>query len=308
MSRSAAIEDGIRDFCNNHKLDEECVGELSDIMKKVLGNFGKEIWREAPNERREAPNERREAPNERREAPNERPIGDRSSIAEPKTESKKKAKCISKNKKGEPCRFYSVDGTEYCKMHCPKEDVTSVNRIAVKCNGMTDGRICDKKGEKVDGAKYNYCSRHKGTWKLYEGVEPVSQSTGVEEAESVLTQLLKVDEKDDSDYELFNGTDSDDELTFDQRVEMVANDMDILEYKTSTKIYDDIKAEKKLTDNEMDKYNLPEEVVKKAVEKAKSSTKKSTSWVKKMQDKLKKNSDIMEMKKKRYEEEYDDEK
>jgi len=294
MSR-AAIEDGVRDFCNNHKLGEECVSELSDIMNKVLGNFGNEIWREAPNER----------PISDRCEQSSRPIEDRSSIAEPKTESKKKAKCISKNKKGEPCRFYSVDGTEYCKMHCPKEEA-SVNRIAVKCNGMIDGRICEKKGEKVDGAKYNYCSRHKGTWKLYEGVEPVSRSIGVEEAESVLTHLLKVDE--DSDYELFNGTDSDDELTFDQKVEMIANDMDILEYKTSTKIYDDIKAEKKLTDNEMDKYNLPEEVVKKAVEKAKSSTKKSTSWVKKMQDKLKKNSDIMEMKKKRYEEEYDDEK
>lgn len=28
-----------------------------------------------------------------------------------------KTKCISKNKKGGACRFYSINGTEYCKLH-----------------------------------------------------------------------------------------------------------------------------------------------------------------------------------------------
>ena len=215
-------------------------------------------------------------------------------------------KCIGKNKKGESCRFYSIDGTEYCKNHCPKGPKET--SLPTKCNGMTaDGRICDKKGEKVDGAKYNYCSRHKESWKLYEGSE----------ASQVCAQVDDTAEQD-SDYELFNGTDSDEEaaeLTFDQKVEMIANDMDILEYKTSTKVYDEIKAKtaKELNNDEMEKWvtnnNLPVEVVKKAVEKVeavRTKAKKSTSRVKKMQEKIKKNSDIIDMKNKKYAEEYND--
>jgi len=275
MSREMA-----RNFCTAHKLGEECVNELSDIMNKVLGNIGRHHLAVAP------------------------PAAGRQ-------------KCIGKNKKGEPCRFYSIDGTisvakprgathrtEYCKNHCPKSPKET--SLPTKCNGMTaDGRICDKKGEKVDGAKYNYCSRHKESWKLYEGTE----------ASQVCAQVDDAPEQD-SDYELFNGTDSDEELTFDQKVEMIANDMDILEYKTSTKVYDEIKAKtaKELNNDEMEKWvtnnNLPVEAVEKAVEKVetlrRAKAKKSTSRVKKMQDKIKKNSDIIDMKNKKYAEEYND--
>lgn len=272
MNYKSAIEDGVRGFCTAHSLDEECVNELSMIMSKVLGNIGKATTEKATTEKKAS----------------------------------ERVKCIGKNKKGESCRFYSVDGTEYCKTHAPT--------VSTPCNGMVDGRICDKKGNKVDGAKYNYCSRHKESWKLYEGSVPQSVPQSAPQS-PILTQNVEDILERDSDYELFNGTDSDDELTFDQKVEMIANDMDIQEYKTSTKMYDEVKAdtEKKLSKDDMEKWvtknNLPAEVVKKATEKVRppvTKSVKSASWVKKMQDKLKKNSDIMDMKNKKYAKDYED--
>lgn len=55
-----------------------------------------------------------------------------------------KTKCISKNKKGGACRFYSINGTEYCKLHAAQPiAVLDINEpsISLQSESIVENKI-----------------------------------------------------------------------------------------------------------------------------------------------------------------------
>jgi len=82
--------DMMREFCVRHKLGEEAMEEIMKIVDVSLIQAGRKLLLVAPAAKKPAAKKK--------------PAADR-------------CKCEGKNKKGEPCRFYALEGKKHCKSH-----------------------------------------------------------------------------------------------------------------------------------------------------------------------------------------------
>ena len=81
--------DMMREFCVRHKLGEEAMEEIMKIVDVSLIQAGRKLLLVAAA---------------KKPAAKKKPAADR-------------CKCEGKNKKGEPCRFYALEGKKHCKSH-----------------------------------------------------------------------------------------------------------------------------------------------------------------------------------------------
>ncbi len=80
--------DMMREFCARHKLDESAMEEIQKIVDATLVHIGRHLtMTELPNKNTKV------------------------------KKSDNRCKCEGLSKKGEPCRFYAIDGGKYCKSH-----------------------------------------------------------------------------------------------------------------------------------------------------------------------------------------------
>ena len=86
---SALPIDMMREFCVRHKLGETAMEEIKKIIDASLIHAGRQFLSVAVVAKKPAA---------------KKPAADR-------------CKCEGKNKKGEPCRFYALEGMKHCKSH-----------------------------------------------------------------------------------------------------------------------------------------------------------------------------------------------
>lgn len=203
-------------------------------------------------------------------------------ISNNKTILDKKNKCIGQSKTGNSCRFFAMPESQYCKAHQPKADeiptdgyltppqkITSGLKVPgapiklnkTQCYAVVKGRECKQNGKYLpDGAMNKYCHRHKDNWKLFEGSNEETNSTGASAASAAevaevsvldLSSLSIDDTIEDSespralDDLVPNG------LSETQNIERRANGMTVSEYIEADAMYTEVSQKmKKILDPE----------------------------------------------------------
>jgi len=128
--------DMMREFCTRFCKEDDietAIEEIQKIMDSTLIHIGRHLSEtDAPKPVAEVA---------------EKPAAKKP--AAKKTAAADRCKCEGKNKKGEPCRFYALEGKKHCKSHCGEKSDGA--KSSDKSSDKSDSAASD--GGESDGAK-----------------------------------------------------------------------------------------------------------------------------------------------------------
>ena len=114
--------DMMREFCTRFCKEEDienAIEELQKIVDSTLIHIGRHL--------------------SETDAPAEKPAAAKPAAAKPAAKkSTDRCKCEGKNKKGEPCRFYALEGKKHCKSHQDKSSDGSKSDSAASSSKSDD--------------------------------------------------------------------------------------------------------------------------------------------------------------------------